>query len=302
VGIQHAGLQDGSDAGYLELDSHADIAADIAVLGANCRIFQETERNVDVYGYHPSHGSTSRKIVSGVFAYDNPEDGTCTLLIVHQGLHVPTMNNSLIPPYQMRVNDIVVNKCPKSQLTNPTVDDHAIIDHKNDPFPFRIPLTLSRGTISAIPVRRPTDAEFADYELEPFELTHGETPDWDHNDDSRGWAETQLSTKLDLEERHVNTLRIHDHDALAICSATHARSAWAHHEVKPLVKGMLANCYVSSVYAFNLKTSGGLTATKQLARNWMIPIAKARRSDNRNDGTTRYTHDTQYSYPMIQDQ
>jgi hypothetical protein len=64
VGIQHAGLQDGSNTGYLELDSHADIA----VLGANCCIFQETERSVDVYGYDPSHGSTSRKIVLGVFA------------------------------------------------------------------------------------------------------------------------------------------------------------------------------------------------------------------------------------------
>jgi hypothetical protein len=152
VGIQHAGLQDGSDTGYLELDSHAD---HIAVLGANCRIFQETERSVGIYGYNPSHSSTSRKIVSGVFAYDNPEDGTCTMQIVHQGLHVPTMHNSLIPPYQMRVNDIVVNECPKSQLTtNPTVDNHAItiIDRKGDPFPFRIPLML-RGTISAIPVR-----------------------------------------------------------------------------------------------------------------------------------------------------
>jgi hypothetical protein len=68
--------------------------------------------------YDPSHGSTSRKIVSSVlFAYDNPKDGTCTLLlIVHQGFHVPTMNNSLIPLYQMGENDIVVYECPKPQL------------------------------------------------------------------------------------------------------------------------------------------------------------------------------------------
>jgi hypothetical protein len=93
---------------------------------------------VDVYGYNPSHGSTSRKIVSGVFAYDNSENGTCTLLIVHQGLHVPTMNNTLILPYQMRENDVVVNECPKSQyIVNRTVDDHAIvIEQKDDPIPF----------------------------------------------------------------------------------------------------------------------------------------------------------------------
>jgi hypothetical protein len=117
------------------------------------------------------------------------------------------MNNSLIPPYQMRDNDIGVNEqCPKSQLTNPTVDNHAIvIDCKDDPFPFQILLML-RGTISAIPVRRPTDAEFANFELEQFELTY-ETPDSsDHNDDSRGRAETQLSSKHNLKECPVHTL------------------------------------------------------------------------------------------------
>jgi hypothetical protein len=132
------------------------------------------------------------------------------------------------------------------------------LDRKDDPFPFQIPLML-RGTISAIPVRRPTDAEFAKFELERFELTY-ETPDWDHNNDSRGQAETPLSSKLDFEECHVHTLQLHDHDAMAISSATHARSAWAHHEVDTLAKAMAANCYVSLVYASNLKTSGGLTA------------------------------------------
>ncbi len=46
--------------------------------------------------------------------------------------------------------------------------------------------------------------------------------------------------------------------------------------IRPLAEAMVANCHVSSVFASNLKTSGGLTA-EQLARNWMIPIAKARR-------------------------
>jgi hypothetical protein len=64
---------------------------------------------------------------------------------------------------------------------------------------------------------------------------------------------------------------------MAISPATHARSAWVHQEVDPLAEAMIANCYVSWVYAFNLKTSGGINADQQ-ARNWMIPIAKARRT------------------------
>lgn len=107
--ITVAGIE--GDGSYLDLDSHADVA----VLGSNCRIFQSTGRVVSVYGYDPAQGSVERKIVSGCFAYDDPKDGTVKLLIVHQGLHVPTMHQSLIPPYQMRDNDHIVNECPKSQ-------------------------------------------------------------------------------------------------------------------------------------------------------------------------------------------
>jgi hypothetical protein len=96
---------------------------------------------------------------------------------------------------------------------------------------------MLRGTTSAIPVRRPTDAEFANFELERFKLMY-ETPDWDHNYDSRERAETQLSSKLlSLEECHVHSLQIQDHDAVAISSATHARLAWAHQQVDPSIGG-----------------------------------------------------------------
>jgi len=108
VGIGRAQVEGYSKNGYLDLDSHADVA----VLGANCRIFQESTKTVQVFGYDPSLGSTERKIVSGCFAYDDPTNGSVKMLIVHQGLHVPTMKNSLIPPFQMRVNDVIVNESP----------------------------------------------------------------------------------------------------------------------------------------------------------------------------------------------
>jgi hypothetical protein len=162
----------------LELDSHADIA----VLGSNCRIIHETNRSLTVHGYDPSLGSPERKIVSGCFAYDDPQDDTFKLLIVHQGLYVPTMKNSLIPPFQMRDNELKVNDCPK-MIKEPTLDDHAILIPRENDVPYRIPLLL-QGTISSIPIRRPTDAEYIDEDLERFELTY-ETPDWDHNDPER---------------------------------------------------------------------------------------------------------------------
>jgi hypothetical protein len=123
---------------YLDLDSHADVA----VLGSNSRIFQSTGRSVKVYGYDPSQGSTERKIVSGCFAYDDPKNGQVILLIVHQGLHVPNVTSSLIPPFQMRENDVIVHDCPKSQMANPTEDDHSIILDSNGERRYKIPLML----------------------------------------------------------------------------------------------------------------------------------------------------------------
>jgi hypothetical protein len=99
----------------------------MAVLGSNCTIFEETGRTIDVYAYDHTMGSTSRKVVSGVFAYDDPDDGQVFFLIVYQGLHIPHLRYSLIPPFQMRENDVVVNERPKFQCAKPTSDDHVII-------------------------------------------------------------------------------------------------------------------------------------------------------------------------------
>lgn len=272
--------------GFLELDTHADVA----VLGSNCRVFQETERTVQVYGYDPSHGSTPRKIVSGVFAYDDPHDGHCKLLIVHQGIHVPTLQSSLIPPYQMRDNDVVVNDCPKSMMKSPTANDHAIIIPRLDDLPYRIPLML-KGTISGIPVRRPTDTEFADMDLERFELTY-ETPEWDQTEDSREKTELNIQRKTEFVEKDgvlpgyaatkqtvdvlasVTSNRGHSYEE---CSINQAVVASISHTLVPgeLALALRAKCMVGSIYAKPRNTSNGLTA-EQLAKNWMIPIAKAR--------------------------
>ena len=89
----------------LDLDSHADMA----VLGKNCYVLEETGKTIDVFSYDPSLGSKRRKVASGCFAYDEPTTGRVILLIVHKGLSIPHLDYSLIPPFQMRENDVVVN-------------------------------------------------------------------------------------------------------------------------------------------------------------------------------------------------
>ncbi|HSN24565.1 MAG TPA: hypothetical protein VLS45_10475, partial [Methylomicrobium sp.] len=113
---------DATDRG-LDLDSHADMA----VLGSNCYVFEDTGRTVNVFSYDPSMGSVTRNIVSGCFAYVDLDTGQVKLLIVHQGIHIPHLPYSLIPPFQMRENDVVVNDRPKCQTKKPTADDHALL-------------------------------------------------------------------------------------------------------------------------------------------------------------------------------
>jgi hypothetical protein len=68
----------------LDLDSHADLA----VLGANSYVFEDKGRTVDVFTYDPKLGSSTRKVVSGCFAYDDPNSEQCILLVVHQGFGI----------------------------------------------------------------------------------------------------------------------------------------------------------------------------------------------------------------------
>jgi hypothetical protein len=104
----------------------------VAVLGANTYVFEDTGRTVNVFAYYPKLGSSTRKVVSGCYANDSPNSGQVILLVVYQGLHIPHLEYSLIPPFQMRENDVIVNDCPKFQKRSPTGDDHAVLLPRDD--------------------------------------------------------------------------------------------------------------------------------------------------------------------------
>jgi hypothetical protein len=158
----------------LDLDSHADMA----VLGSNCFVFEENGKTVNVFSYDPELSSMARNVISGsCFAYDDPCSGRVILLIVHQGLHIPHLGYSLIQPFQMRENDVIVNDRPKFQTRSPTEDDHCVIVTRDDLMTYSMPLLL-RGTTSFLDVQRPTDNDIHDNDLERFELTY-QSPDWE---------------------------------------------------------------------------------------------------------------------------
>jgi hypothetical protein len=266
----------------LDLDSHADMA----VLGSNCYVFEENGKTVNVFSFDPELGSTARNVVSGCFAYDDPCSGRVMLLIVHQGLHIPHLGYSLIPPFQMRENDVVVNDRPKFQTRSPTEDDHCVIVTRDDLTTYRMPLSL-RGTASFLDVRRPTDDEIQNNDLERFELTY-QSPDWEPGADRFSTLEDclELETAACPSPGDRSTVSAVNR---AEVDVTFAISTYEHE----LSQGNAILAGISSVFCNDLLAqamrekrtvsavgSGSRTALRPetLAKNWNIPLERAKQT------------------------
>jgi hypothetical protein len=173
-----------------ELDSHADTC----VVGRNCLITHTYDKKVNVSGYDPKLGTMKgMSIVSAALAYDDPSSGEVFILRVHQAVHIPTMENNLLCPMQMRVNDVTVDKCPKFLHSTPTDTTHTIIV-QDDTTKLVIPLSL-RGVTSYFPTRVPTALENED--CRSFDLTFTD-PVW--NPQSRSF-ERQEEAQVDSKGR-----------------------------------------------------------------------------------------------------
>ena len=118
---------------------------------------------MDVTPYDPS-GETAKsmKTVSAALAYDDPETGEVIILLVHQAIFIPTMENNLLSTFQLRLNDVIVNDIPKILTEKPTVESHCLIV----PPPidetygqYLIPLGLHRVNSSFV-TRKPTTQEY----------------------------------------------------------------------------------------------------------------------------------------------
>ena len=70
--------------------------------------------------------ANNMKTVSGALAYDNPTSGTIVIIVVHQAIHVPTMDCNLICPMQLRKNDVKPDDKPKFLKEDPTDESHPI--------------------------------------------------------------------------------------------------------------------------------------------------------------------------------
>ena len=118
-----------------ELNSHANMV----VVGCHATIVNETGKSVEVNPFSPDYNSMTVKLVDAVVRYDCPFEGTSQLILFRDALHVPSMQNNLIPPFIIREAGVQLYDTPKIHVNDPTVDDHSIYFDKAD---FRIPLQL----------------------------------------------------------------------------------------------------------------------------------------------------------------
>ena len=131
-----------------ELDSHANMA----VVGMNAYILNNTGATAEVNAFTPDHAALVIEIVDAAVQYDCPYTGTTYVLVIRNALHVPSMQHNLIPPFMIREAGIVVNDTPKIQVDDPSTADHSIYFPGED---FRIPLSLW-GVFSYFPTSKPS--------------------------------------------------------------------------------------------------------------------------------------------------
>ena len=112
----------------------------------------QTSKKVDVSPFTPDYKPLMVLLVDATVKYDNPYNGKSYILVLQNALHVPSMDNNVIPPFMLREMGVTVNDVPKIHKEDPTVDDHAITFAEMG---FRIPLSLW-GIFSYFPTSKPT--------------------------------------------------------------------------------------------------------------------------------------------------
>ena len=148
----------GADETRTELDSHANMA----VIGRNAYILNNSGRTAQISPFTPDYEALSEvPIVDAAILYECPHRNKAHVLIVRNALSIPAMEHNLIPPFIMREAGIRVNDTPKIQVRDPTEEDHSIFSPSDN---VRIPLSLW-GVFSYFPSRMPTRAELLECDV-----------------------------------------------------------------------------------------------------------------------------------------
>ena len=144
-----------------EDDSHADTCA----VGANCLVLHHTGRTVTVEPFSPDLGAVEEvPIVTAATAYDCPKTGATYILIIHEALHIPAMESTLLSPNQLRDFGVLVNTTPPQYEPDSSFGITVPAEELHIPFELQ-------GVIAGFDSRLPTHSELSDPLLPEIELT-----------------------------------------------------------------------------------------------------------------------------------
>ena len=247
---------------------------------------EDCGKTVTVTGFDPTIASLSLRIVSAALAYSSPESGETIILIVHQAIHNPNVQHNLLCPLQLRMNDVIVNECPKFLTVTPTDKDHTIIANSPGDDELRIPLDI-RGTTSCFPTRKPTSEEFA--ECRHVELTYSD-PDWDPS--TKSYAEQERQMVDNAGRLLVTGDKTAPRFIESVATESSRRSARTISEMKSTETALMLdvdprlyegefskrledNVLISDVSAAQSSTRKPRVDASKLARNWGIGLEAA---------------------------
>jgi hypothetical protein len=247
-----------------ELDTHADTCC----FGRNSMVLSIDEaHSVTVSGFTESMVEMEVPIATVAVAYDDAATHTTFILIFHQVLYVENMEHNLVSPFQVRINDIVVNDTPlrllvtTKRLEDISDDEHSILV----PTPtLKIPLKL-KGTISYFNTRRPTKREVDDVSQFPRIVMTYASPEWNPHDETLDVDEEKLRQQLETI-REIPHLR--DRSISAITSSNRSDMAIQ----------MKSHIYISQVDLVKTRRRKGTVQVEELAKRWHISLELAKRT------------------------
>ena len=251
----------------VELDSHADSP----VVGDNAHILEYTGKKVSVVGFTDALGkSLLVDVVHAAVVYDCATTGQSYLMIIHNALHVKSMDVCLLNPFIMRLAGIHVDDCPKFLAMVPSIAHHSLYFPPED---IRISLALN-GIVSYFPCRKPRGEEISNPKL-ILNLTP-RLDSWNPHDDA---YQRQEETMVDFSG-----------DVKQPASKKFIVSAFLSHSTGPslFASDLISN--VGSFSKFRIKTVKSVDGKDSvmdplmLARNWNVSVDTAKRTIQR---TTR---------------
>ena len=306
VDIRRVGVlsSNNSNVTSLELDSHADTCC----VGKHALIIQNYDKPVTVYGYDESLGPQTYDTVSAVINYTNPMDGTTIHLVIHQAIHIPTLDHHLLCPMQCRVNEVVINDCPKFLCKDPTETSHAIVvdDPTKEGESLVLPLML-QGVTSYLPVLTPTEDEWQSGLYPQVELT-AQHLDWE-----------PASNRFQMQEESMmdhkgEIVHVDDRERPMIISSLNSLVMPAANitDDDNFAEALSSKVRVSAVSSGNIRSSQGKAVDAHaLSRRWHIPYRRAKNTVQRTTQrgvrqvlnptlTRRYlTNDRLLRYPRL---